>query len=446
QRVLQLSSSPIWPHDPTTASGFGQRPAHGGAKAPGVENGLDSASVGLRVFACATPNGYQIMPGGLARVASGADARIINMQRGNASKDVWVPSRGKSTPQHLLHHATTSAELSRGDTHLSSRVVDNFFWFGRYLERCENIVRLTRTTLETRLHASEEPRGPEWLSLAQICQSSGLINHWQADGSMTPLAMLNQDQIESALINSVVKANTPGFASYLRDLFGVAFHLRERLSLDNWRKLNQMIQQVDHAIQHPLLADALILLDEAATSIMTLTGYALDGMTRDLGWRFLSIGRWIERLQFLTRNLQVALAMPPEGQLDWLLELADSSVTYRSRYMAKPEWLPILDLLLRDETNPRALVYQLKGLRKYLHHLPSSYSIEILIPVQDALRKLHPNDLQRDNDKLHALLDQVMQASYQISERIERRFFSNTELDPVKPVDALTTQYGAATP
>lgn len=430
QRVLQMSTTPICSTDAGSAAG------------------IHSANVGLRVFACATPNGYQIMPGGLARVASGMDARIINMQRGNASKDVWVPSRGKTTPQNLLHHATTSAELSRGDTHLSSRVVDNFFWFGRYLERCENIVRLTRTTLENRLHATDEPHGAEWLSLSKLCQSTGLINLWQSDGTPTPLTMLSPEQIESALITSVVKANTPGFASYLRDLFGVAFHLRERLSLDNWRKLNQMIQQVDNAVQHPLLADALILLDDAATSIMTLTGFALDGMTRDLGWRFLSIGRWIERLQFLTNNLQVALAMPTHGQLDWLLELADSSVTYRSRYMAKPEWLPILDLLILDETNPRSIIFQLKGLRKYLYHLPSSYSIEVLIPVLDALRNLQPQtDLHHDSAPLLALLAQIKQASYTISERIERRFFSNTELDPIaQQANSSATNYGAGIP
>ncbi len=428
QRVLEMSSTPIW------------------ANEQGLT--LGSANVGLRVFACATPTGYQLMPGGLARVASGPDARIINMQRGNASKDVWVPARGKTTPQHLLHHATTSDALSRGDAHLSSRVVDNFFWFGRYLERCENIARLTRTTLENRLHASDEPRGAEWLSLSKLCKSAGLISHWQANGSPTPLAALTPEQIESALITSVVKANTPGFASSLRDLFGVAFHLRERLSLDNWRKLNQMIQQVDNAVQKPLLADALILLDDAATSIMTLTGFALDGMTRDLGWRFLSIGRWIERLQFLTRNIQIALAMPPDGQLDWLLELADSSVTYRSRYMAKPEWLPILDLLMLDETNPRSVIFQLKGLRKYLYHLPSSYSIEVLIPVLDALRNLQPQtDLRHDSATLSALLAQIMQASYTISERIERRFFSNTELDPVEQQpDLRANNYGTGIP
>lgn len=406
QRILHISQAPTWQ----------------------AGHGLSAAAVGLRVFACATPNGYQVMPGGLARVANSQDSRIINMQRGGASKDVWISSHGKSLAPNLLHHATTSLDLSRGDTHLTSRVVDNFFWFGRYAERCENIVRLTRTALEMRLHGTTEERGAEWSCVMGLCQDYYLLNRNHVDGSAREAATLSEQQIEAALINSVVRGNVPGFASYLQSLFRVAFHLRERLSLDNWRKLNQMIQQVENAVQQPLLADALILLDDATTSLMTITGFALDGMTRDLGWRFLSIGRWIERLQFMCHNLQAGLAMPDGSQLEWLLELADSIVTYRSRYMAKPEWLPVLDLLLLDETNPRSLIFQLKGLKKYLGHLPDDKVVALLRPTLKALRSLQPQtDLQHHSSHLQTVLEQTHQASLAISERIEVRFFSNTD-------------------
>lgn len=429
QRVLHISQTPTW-HP---------------------EQGLSAAAVGVRVFACATPNGYRVMPGGLARVASGRDSRIINMQRGGASKDVWIASKGKALAPHLLHHATTSHDLSRGDTHLTSRVVDNFFWFGRYAERCENIVRLTRTALEMRLHAPLEERGAEWACMMQLCQSYNLLGSKNPDGSPGEISRLTDSEIEQALINSVVRGNVPGFASYLQSLFRVAFHLRERLSLDNWRKLNQMIQQIESAVQQPLLADALILLDDATTSLMTITGFALDGMTRDLGWRFLSVGRWIERLQFMCNNLQSGLSMPPGSQLEWLLELADSIVTYRSRYMAKPEWLPVLDLLMLDETNPRSLVFQLKGLKKYLNHLPDEKVVSLLRPTLKALRALQPQtDLQHHSAPLMHVLEQTRQASFAISERIEVRFFSNTdqpwfqEAAPGQTIQAFSSGFDSA--
>ena len=97
-----------------------------------------------------------------------------------------------------------------------------------------------------------------------------------------------------------------------------------------------------------------------STAFTTLSGFALDGMTRDPGWRFLSIGRRLERLQSLcTLAAAHALAGPRrDATSTWLLRLADSIITYRARYMARPEWLPVLDLLIRDEANPRSIAFQ----------------------------------------------------------------------------------------
>jgi uncharacterized circularly permuted ATP-grasp superfamily protein/uncharacterized alpha-E superfamily protein len=411
QELVHLSQAPMWHREAPT--------------------GLDALAIGLRVYACATPNGYVVMPGGLARVAGGVDARVINIQRGGASKDCWVQTTGKFTQPNLLHHATTSQELIRGDTHLSSRVVDNFFWFGRYAERCEHLVRLTRTALELRLQAASEDRSSEWLSIMALCQRFYLLDSPTHADAPNPVLAMTDAQIEAALIHSVVTPNIPGLASNLRDLFGVSFHLRERLSLDNWRKMNQMVQQIDHVTTEPLLADALIILDDTTTSLMTLSGFALDGMTRDQGWRFLLIGRWIERLQFLCKNIQTALVMAPESNLDWLLELADSIVTYRSRYMAKPEWLPTLDLLLLDQTNTRSIAFQLKGLNNYLNRLAQTHGpcgAELFEPVLGMMHALNPeHDFHRDSVPLAAFLDGINTASLAASEKIELRFFSNSD-------------------
>ncbi len=409
QEQMQVSQAPIWD------SAQGMRPA----------------AVGLRVFACATPNGYIVMPGGLARVASGKDGRVINMQQGGASKDTWVAGGGRRQTQHLLHHATSVLDLNRGDAHLSSRVVDNFFWFGRYAERCEHIVRVSRNALDMRLQNAPEQRAGEWTAILALCVRLGLLDQQTVDQHGHAQRSEDDEVIERMLIRSVLNPHAIGLASNLRGLFGVAFHLRERLSLDNWRKLNQMVQHVEAAGEHQSLLDAQVLLEESATSLVTLSGFAMDGMTRDQGWRFLSIGRWIERVQFLCSNLLLALQMRPACRLDWLLELADSIVTYRSRYMAAPEWLPLLDLLLLDDTNPRSVVFQLEGLTKYLHNLESSHGAcgtEILIPLTNQLRKLQPEqDLRPDSPLLLSLLQEINDTSNQIALKIELRFFSNTE-------------------
>ena len=149
---------------------------------------------------------------------------------------------------------------------------------------------------------------------------------------------------------------------------------------------------------------------------MTLSGFALDGMTRDDGWRFLSIGRRLERLAFQCLALQMAFQHGRASGLTWLLRLADSIITYRSRYMARPEWLPVLDLLVLDSANPRSVRFQADGVYSYLKKLEDTYGncgSELLRPGIEALEGLDPaHDLQPEMRALaryhrHAALDGV---------------------------------------
>jgi uncharacterized alpha-E superfamily protein len=163
---------------------------------------------------------------------------------------------------------------------------------------------------------------------------------------------------------------------------------------------------------------------------MTMAGFALDGMTRDLGWRFLSFGRRLERLQFQSIVLQSALEMDANGSLDWLLELSDSIVTYRSRYRAQPEWLPVLDLLVLDASNPRSILFQLDGVIESLKKIGRSYGPcgeEQLIPLMKELLALNAEtDLYFGNERLINLLHRINVASEAISEHIGLQFFSYT--------------------
>jgi uncharacterized alpha-E superfamily protein len=155
-----------------------------------------------------------------------------------------------------------------------------------------------------------------------------------------------------------------GLPSQLRQLGQVAFSLRERMSLDNWQAVNRLAQ--DAVIgKRVSLTETLLWIDRAVSGLMSLSGFALDGMTRDSGWRFLSIGRRLERLSTSALTLSLAIEKPGDG-LGWLLELADSSVTYRARYATQPEWGSLLELLLFDQENPRSLMFQMQGVRDYL--------------------------------------------------------------------------------
>ena len=409
QEWVHVSQAPVLEREAagSAARGMADRRAPRAAR-----DTLAPRAVGLRVFAVATPNGYRVMPGGLTRVAVDGDSRVIAMQRGGRSKDTWVLSGAPVNASFSLLSTTVKPEdLVGARVNLASRAAENLFWYGRYGERCDSAVRTLRVAIAGVLDHTDEP--VDGLAPAIVlAHRLGLIDD-VADANVALLRAATHP--EEALANR------------LRQLQRTAFNLRDRMSADNWRTLNQLA--ADPIFQRGAgLPLALSWLDRAVTSMMTLSGYVLDGMTRSAGWRFLSIGRRIERLSHLCASLQVATTDGADHGLDWLLELTDSTGTFRSRYLVAPEWLPVLDMLLRDATNPRSVAFQIKGLAEYIAKLEQShgrFASDVLAPAQAALRELAPADLRPQSETLAQLLDQLRKCAGAVSDELTLKFFSH---------------------
>jgi uncharacterized alpha-E superfamily protein len=368
--------------------------------------------VGLRVFAVATPQGWRVMPGGLTRVAGDADSRVIAMQRGGRSKDTWVLSDGAvNTAFTLLGRTVQVDDLVSGQANLPSRAAENLYWFGRYAERCDASVRLLRVALGDWVDQAND-QGEGTAPAVLLAQRFGLIN-----AVADPAARL----LEAATHVD------GGLSQHLKQLLRVAFSLRDRMSADNWRTLNSLNSDPVFRRQASIPM-AMAWLDRAVTAMMTLSGFALDGMIRGAAWRFLSMGRRIERLSWLTRALQVATREGRTHSPNWLLMLADSSVTYRSRYQVAPEWLPVLDMLVRDVSNPRSLAFQMKGLCESAGKIEASHGHFIgpwLTQAHRALQGLEATSLHPDDAVLAQLLDQLLNAAHALSDELTLKFFSH---------------------
>ncbi len=370
-------------------------------------------TVGLRVFAVATPAGWRVMPGGLTRVAGDEDSRVIAMQRGGRSKDTWVLSNAPVNASFsLLSQTVTPEQLVDSNATLASRAAENLFWFGRYSERCDASVRLLRVALGHVLDdsASRSPGiQPAWV----LAKHLGLI---ESTTKNVPR------QLRRAATNPEAT-----LSQRLRQLSRVAFSLRDRMSADHWRTLNRLIGDPVFT-REPSLPNTLVWLDRAITAMMTLSGFVLDGMTRGIGWRFLSMGRRAERLATMSAAVMVAMEEGRDHDLAWLLDFADSSVTYRSRYLAAPEWLPVLDMMVRDEANPRSLAFQVKGLAEYIAKIEAThgrFAGEGLAPAHAALRALKAEDLHPDSSVLVQTLEQLQRAAFAVSDDISMKFFSH---------------------
>jgi uncharacterized circularly permuted ATP-grasp superfamily protein/uncharacterized alpha-E superfamily protein len=344
QEQVALSTAPVW-------DGEALQPRH----------------VVVRTFLAAAPGGYDVMPGALTRVGVTPDSLVVSMQRGGGSKDTWVLADGPVGTMTLLRPAGQPVELSRGSA-LSSRVADDLFWLGRYVERAEGLARLLRGAFARLANESGLAGSPELGPLvAALAAYAQVEDDFQGDDARA---------LETAL-RTFVLAESP--RRTLRATLASGQHLgaiaRDQISLDTWRVLSQLDRDLAALEERfaPTLGDVLDALNGLILSLAALSGLGNESMTRGQGWRFTDMGRRMERVHYTTNLLHHTLARPsddPDAVLEALLEVADSSMTYRRRYLGGLEASPVLDLLLVDETNPRSVAFQLVVLDEHVRALP----------------------------------------------------------------------------
>jgi len=331
---------------------------------------LESRATMLRVFVAADGRGdYVVMPGGLTRIA-GSERQVVSTHRGGSSKDTWALSDSPVEAFTMLPGRLRAEDIARSRRAVSSRTGESLFWLGRYAERAENCARLLRAVLSRLPDPNAfSPRlyGP----VLENCVRHGLLE--ALDGAYRSSA----HRLEAALIAGMFDRGAAYSLAYnVEQTVRVAGSVRERLSPDNWRLVNQLFQSFALESHDTCgLADAIEMADRAIVSLVAVGGLEMEHMTRDDGWRFLSIGRYIERLLYVASTVGAVASSPDVEEpalLDWLLDLSDSTITYRTRYMRAPEWLAVADLLLFDRHNPRAAVFQLAKLAKQVRLLPEA--------------------------------------------------------------------------
>ncbi|MGN8274295.1 circularly permuted type 2 ATP-grasp protein [Pseudomonas sp. SMN5] len=408
QELAQVSQAPVWQ----------------------AEDGhILPRAIGMRVYAVSGKDGYRMLSGGLTRVAANADAEVVSMQRGGASKDTWVlGEQAPESEQWTAQRTVGVHDLVRRDPYLPSRVVENLFWFGRYSERCDDSARLLRIML-ARYVDGDDP---------QALQSAVSLGE-------RLMLLPEEGELPERLLAALLGENWSfSLRSNLQRLQWAASQVRGKLSRENWQALVELQREaLELETGDPDFGELLDFLNRLVMSLAALSGFALDDMTRDEGWRFLMMGRRLERLQFLSSSLAAFLrseAVFDQAGLEWLLELGNSSITYRSRYLAVAQLIPVLDLLLLDEQNPHAVLFQLKLVTRTLKRLNDDFGVprDSALPVLVArlsrfdLRCLEnplfgEASLRAALDGLADLLQEVADVSGQVSDRLALRHFAHVD-------------------
>jgi len=339
QEQVALSTAPVWSPE-----------------------GIRARHLVLRSYVAAgvDPESWEAMPGGLTRVSSAPDSLVVSMQRGGGSKDTWVCC--EQTPSHLtlLRPPGAAIELTRGGAELPSRVADNLFWLGRYVERVEGAARLARASI-ARISGDSPESDTALPALLDALARSGATEESSARDGRELLALLfDNDSPRSIRVT-------------LAAIHQLAFALRDQISLDTWRVLSELQQDAaGSSAASWSLSAARDVLNRMIVRLSAWSGLTMESMTRTLGWRFADMGRRMERGTWVATLLAACLVESDEDEparLEAMLEVAESAITYRRRYRGELQAVPALDLLLCDETNPRSLVFQLAALEQHLSHL-----------------------------------------------------------------------------
>ncbi|MBW8908079.1 MAG: circularly permuted type 2 ATP-grasp protein, partial [Mesorhizobium sp.] len=337
---------------------------------------LEPRPASLRVYLARTPDGWTVMPGGFARVGLSLDPTAIAMQRGGQAADVWVVSDKPVERETLLPQEHDSFARTMPGS-LPSRAAENLTWLGRYIERSEDTVRILRA-YHVRLAETSDPDMPLLADIRDYLEPFGI-------------------DLESAI--------PPGLIGTLDSAVYSAGQIRDRFSPDGWLALKDLSKTVHK------FADTVAPGDDATRAMTVLlrklagfSGLLHENMYRFTGWRFLEIGRRIERGIQIARTLaRLTRSGAPDGSLDMMLEIGDSVMTHRRQYPVRAGRRTVIDLLALDPLNPRSILFQLERLKAEIGLLPSvgpegqmSVAAKEILQLNTAIAVMEPSEMSAE--------------------------------------------------
>ncbi len=393
----------------------------------------------LRMFLVCDGGEWQAMPGGLVRALPGEGDIAWRLPDRGLAKDLWVMAESVGAIVGPGSAALPPIPIRRSSGDLPSRAADNFFWLGRYLERLEGSARLQRAAISRIIRPAPTPREMAELTLLSDCLIQARLIEAEIDSS------LGSDALAGSLLRA---ARDGGATSWLLDQVSrMTSLLRDRLTEEMYALISRGLRELTDGLRQVRAAPEGEEMDELAqamTSVLhfsaTVAGLAAENMVRGGGRLFLDLGRRIERARMIAGELACALVQPgplvQPGRVDLALrvglELRDSVITYRSRYLAVLQPAPALDLMLADDGNPRGLAYQLAQARDLLAQMPGGADTS-LAAVADVLldetqAMVHSVARAADQNeaavRLSLRLTALRHAVADLSDQVSRRYFA----------------------
>jgi len=347
-----------------------------------MEGRVEPWHLALRTYLVSTDEGYKTLPGALARVSRNSEALSYTMKSGERSQDVWIIAKKHENEISLLEPSTTQVLPRRSGSELPSRVADNLYWLGRYIERAEQIARLMRAVFETL--ESENAEETHYRPMLRVLAENGHID----PDYVIPEFSRRTPAVIDVLPTAMFDTQKPlGLRTTINSAVFNAVRVRDRISPDMWRTIDRIQQTVDPNRYDSQLRnlDVISMLDRLLADFASFAGLIAENMTRTLGWRFLDLGVRIERSMQINNLVRIFFASERNEEpatIEAILRITNSLMTYRTRYLATFQVPVVLDLLITDVSNPRSIAFQLAQVTEHLNAMPRDELQALLTPEQ----------------------------------------------------------------
>ncbi len=406
QEVLNLSTTPTW-----------------------TGKAIEPRSLVWRAFSIAQGDGFVAMPGGLSRVSPEPRRWLVTMRSGGISKDTWVVGDGAVDTYYESRKKQQPVVIrpARPPSGVPSRAADHLYWLGRYAERLEATVRVLRSVMQRIAGERTNTQSRELQGCIALMVQMGIV-----PADVTTI----HDHLQALLLDPKRHGSIPDLLSRLRYNATAA---RDRLSDDTWRLFNRIERDIRLPAGPFVISTAQGVLDTLILDLAAFSGMQQENMTRGHGWRFLEIGKRVERAYIVLGLVKTATehSALDDTLLNPLLEICDSTMTYRRLHFARPSLVPVLDLLLLNDINPRSVLHQSRILGTQIKQLPSAPGKDAgdssrlqIDALQSELIALNLAALAKAGDEVFghvpALCENLTLGLEKLSDLITEHFFSHS--------------------
>ena len=415
--------------------------------APDFKNGtLEPRKVICRTFAIAKNNDYQVMPGGLVRVAAERETLFVSNQRGGISKDFWVISDHEQN--HIQNYSwNSSSKISISDINdLPSNTAENLYWSGRYLGRALVTARYLRMVLNKMNQEQYNIRGSESESLLELYKSvtnitstfPGFVGKGASETLKNPLKEIVSLMTDDKRLGSLAQIMQSFSNSY--------YTLRSLWSKDMWRVFDGIYRQWSKFLENDdrSITELSKLLDRIITRLIAFMGLIEESILVNQGLLLYFIGLQTEQAMMSIAKCRSLLVFDYNEHLQYeilesLLSSHESLNIYRYSYRSYLSLENVIQLILLDKEYAKSLAYQVGRIKKDITRLPETKGTSTFLKCQENINEAHElidnanlaHLLQMDSDGKHRknlddMLSKISDLLHETSMAVSDTYFNHT--------------------